>query len=198
MTTILGNIFISPMSSNIWWVAPSSPRVNPAWEAHTFTFLLEYAIDWRIWSYTRPVEKAAKVPVKGIFPPMVRPAAIPIILASAMPTWKKRVGFSSWNFSILSEPMRSAQSATTLGFLRPSSASPAPKPLRVSFLPVSVYFFIRYYFLTFLFLNLSLSSTKKRLNNIKGTLITLSSGHMIFLIKVSFTSNSPRYNSPRL
>ena len=32
------------------------------------------------------VEKLAKVPVKGIFPPIVIPAAIPIILASAIPT----------------------------------------------------------------------------------------------------------------
>ena len=32
------------------------------------------------------VEKLAKVPVKGILPPIVIPAAIPIILASAIPT----------------------------------------------------------------------------------------------------------------
>ena len=30
--------------------------------------------------------------VNGILPPMVNPAAIPIILASAIPTWKKRSG----------------------------------------------------------------------------------------------------------
>ena len=76
---------------------------------------------------------------------MVSPAAIPIILASAIPIWKKRVGFSSMNFSIFREPIKSAQRATTLGLVRPSSASPAPKPLRVSFFPVSVYFFILLY-----------------------------------------------------
>ena len=63
---------------------------------------------------------------------MVNPAAIPIIFASAIPTWKKRSGFSLINWSILSEPMRSAQSATTFGFVLPSSVSPAPKPERVS------------------------------------------------------------------
>ena len=39
-----------------------------------------------------PVEKLANVPVKGIFPPIVKPAAIPIMLASAIPIWKKRSG----------------------------------------------------------------------------------------------------------
>ena len=33
-----------------------------------------------------------KVPVKGILPPIVKPAAIPIIFASAIPIWKKRSG----------------------------------------------------------------------------------------------------------
>ena len=45
MTVIPGNIFIKPISSKIWCVAPSSPKVNPAWEAHILTFLSEYAID---------------------------------------------------------------------------------------------------------------------------------------------------------
>ncbi len=67
---------------------------------------------------------------------MVKPAAIPIILASAIPIWKKRSGAFSMNFSIFSEPIRSAQSATTFGFLSASSANPAPKPLLVSFFSV--------------------------------------------------------------
>ena len=41
MTVIPGSIFIRPISSRIWWVAPSSPRVMPAWEAHILTFLPE-------------------------------------------------------------------------------------------------------------------------------------------------------------
>ena len=32
------------------------------------------------------------VPVNGILPPIVKPAAIPIMLASAIPIWKKRSG----------------------------------------------------------------------------------------------------------
>jgi hypothetical protein len=35
-----------------------------------------------------PVEKLANVPVKGILPPIVNPAAIPIMFASAIPIWK--------------------------------------------------------------------------------------------------------------
>src|SRR5690606_28168040 len=102
----------------------------------------EYAMDCLIWSYTRPVEKLAKVPVNGILPPMVRPAARPIILASAMPTWKKRSGNSFRKSPILSEPIRSAQSPTTFGLARPASRSPTPKPERVSFFSVYVNFFI--------------------------------------------------------
>src|SRR5690606_11376107 len=80
--------------------------------------------------------------VNGILPPMVRPAARPIILASAMPTWKKRSGNSFRKSPILSEPIRSAQSPTTPGLARPASRSPAPKPERVSFFSVYVNFFI--------------------------------------------------------
>ncbi len=67
---------------------------------------------------------------------MVSPAAIPIILASAIPVWKNLSGAFSMNFSILRDPMRSAQSATTLGLVSASSAKPAPKPERVSFFSV--------------------------------------------------------------
>src|SRR5688572_21645996 len=73
---------------------------------------------------------------------MVSPAAMPIMLASAIPTWKKRSGCAFWNASIFSDPVRSAQSATTCGLDFPSSESPAPKPERVSFFSVYVYFFI--------------------------------------------------------
>ena len=67
---------------------------------------------------------------------MARPAAIPIILASAIPIWKKRLGFSSINFSILSEPIKSAHNATTFSLVLPNSANPAPKPDLVSFFSV--------------------------------------------------------------
>src|SRR5690606_6897868 len=99
------------------------------------------------WSYTLPVEKFAKVPVKGIFPPIVIPAAIPIIFASAIPIWKNRSGWFFLNSSILREPVKSAQRATTSLFFFPSSVSPSPKPERVSFWPESVYFFIWFFFI---------------------------------------------------
>jgi hypothetical protein len=41
---------------------------------------------------TRPVEKLAKVPVKGIFPAVARPAAIPTMLASGNTHLKKALG----------------------------------------------------------------------------------------------------------
>jgi hypothetical protein len=44
--------------------------------------------------HTLPVEKLAKVPVKGIFPPMVNPAAIPIMFASAIQFGKNVCVFS--------------------------------------------------------------------------------------------------------
>ena len=123
------------MSSSIWWVAPSSPNVIPAWEAHIFTFLFEYAIDCLIWSYTLPVEKFANVPVKGIFPPVASPAASPIIFASAIPVWKNLSGFSFANSFIFNEPVRSAHNATTFSLDLPSSVRPSPKPDLVSLFP---------------------------------------------------------------
>ena len=83
---------------------------------------------WRIWSYTRPVEKPAKVPVKGILPPMVIPVATPIMLASAMPTLKKRSGNASLKAFILSEPVKPAHSPRTLSFCCPASSNPAQIP----------------------------------------------------------------------
>jgi hypothetical protein len=69
-----GSIFIKPMSSRIWCVAPSSPNVNPACEAQIFYVLVrKLLIDE--FGHTLPVEKLAKVP-RGIFPPIVNPAAI--------------------------------------------------------------------------------------------------------------------------
>ena len=89
---------------------------------------------WRTWSYTLPVLKLAKVPVNGTLPPMVSPAATPIMFASATPHWMKRSGNSFSKASILSDPVRSAQRPTTSGLLRPSSSRPSPNPERVSFL----------------------------------------------------------------
>jgi hypothetical protein len=64
---------------------------------------------------------------------MVKPAAMPIILASAMPHWTKRSGQAFINGAILSEPARSAVKTTTLGLFLPTSKMPSPKPARVYF-----------------------------------------------------------------
>src|SRR5690606_8943160 len=68
------------------------------------------------------------------------PAARPIILASAMPTWKNRSGNSFLKSPIFMDPSRSAHKPTTLGFFLPASSRPAPKPERVSFFSVYVNF----------------------------------------------------------
>jgi hypothetical protein len=64
-------------------------KVNPAWEAQIFTFYQsKLLIDE--FGHTLPVE--ANVPVNGILPPIVNPAAIPIMFASAIPIWKNVLG----------------------------------------------------------------------------------------------------------
>ena len=45
-----------------------------------------------IWSHTRREAKHPKVCVNGIFPAALRPAAIPIMFASATPQSKARSG----------------------------------------------------------------------------------------------------------
>ena len=79
---------------------------------------------------------------------MVIPAAIPIIFASAIPTCVKRSGNSAMKASIFNEPTKSAHKATTFSFFLPASSKPAPKPERVSFFSVYVYFFTMSLFLT--------------------------------------------------
>ena len=71
---------------------------------------------WRIWSYTRPVLKFAKVVVKGIWPPMVNPAAMPIMFASAIPTSTNLSGKSLINGPSLNEPAKSA--VNTIAFAK--------------------------------------------------------------------------------
>ena len=80
--------------------------------------------------------------MKGIFPPIVNPAAIPIIFASATPTCINLLGFSSANSFIFKEPVKSAHNATTLLLFLPSSVRPSPKPDLVSLSPVLVKFSI--------------------------------------------------------
>ena len=64
---------------------------------------------------------------------MVKPAAIPIMFASAIPTSIKRSGISFINGPNLKEPAKSAVNTTTSLFSLAISKIPSPKPALVSF-----------------------------------------------------------------
>ena len=98
---------------------------------------LRHLLAKTIKSENSKVEKFAKVVVKGILPPMVNPAAMPIMLASAMPHWIKRSGKDFMKAFSFIEPAKSAVRATTFGLDLPNSNIPSPKPLLVSFCPVT-------------------------------------------------------------
>ena len=57
----------------------------PAWVAPIFTFRCGYPIELRTCSNARPAANIAKVLANGTMPVVERPAAIPIILHSAIP-----------------------------------------------------------------------------------------------------------------
>ncbi len=80
----------------------------------------------RSWSYPLSQRKTAKEEAKGTFPESARPPAMPTMLASAMPTVKKRSGNSLPKAALKVDLARSASSATMLGFERPSSARASP------------------------------------------------------------------------
>src|SRR6185503_15700224 len=89
-----------------------------------------YATDTRICS-KRPARKQAKLAAKGIFPASASPAATPTMFPSAMPSWKKRVGYLSANAFVLVELARSA-SSTTMRSSAPTRASARPNEARVA------------------------------------------------------------------
>ena len=72
-------------------------------------------MELRTCSQARPVANMAKEWMKGFFPQVARPAAMPVMLASAMPMLKNRSGQTSANFLLMVEPDRSASSTTTSG-----------------------------------------------------------------------------------
>src|SRR5207302_9473079 len=67
----------------------------------------------------------------GIFPARASPAAIPIILASAIPTLKKRSGYRSAKRLVFIETEVSAPSTTILGSLEPSSSRASERASRI-------------------------------------------------------------------
>ena len=72
-------------------------------------------MELRTCSQARPVANMAKLLAKGILPQVARPAAIPAMLASAIPMLKNRSGQTSANFLLMVEPDRSASSTTNSG-----------------------------------------------------------------------------------
>ena len=68
----------------------------------------------------------AKLDTKGTSPMVDRPAATPIMLASAMPQSKKRSGATFWNMAVQVETDRSASSTTSSGCSAANACRVAP------------------------------------------------------------------------
>ena len=68
----------------------------------------------------------AKELLKGFSPAAAMPAAIPVMLHSAMPQSKKRSGNFAAKLFVIVAPDRSASSTTSSGYCSPSAASASP------------------------------------------------------------------------
>ena len=79
-----------------------------------------------ICSNALPAANIAKEDANGILPVVERPAAMPIILASAMPQSKNLSGNAFLKTPVFVAPARSASRTTTLGLTLPSSARALP------------------------------------------------------------------------
>ena len=117
---------ISAMSSNVWWLAPSSPTVIPECVAQTLTLRLEAPIEFLITSKALPVANMANVLAQTIFPTAARPAAAPYMFCSAIPILKNLSGNSFANNKVFVEPERSASITTSLSLFFPISTSFLP------------------------------------------------------------------------
>ena len=80
-----------------------------------------------IWSYTRLVAKHEKVAQNGTLPSDARPAAMPIMFASATPTFRKFAGCRFDTVGLVPEALlKSASRHITFGFCSMSSLSVSP------------------------------------------------------------------------
>ena len=66
------------------------------------------------------------VDAKATFPEAARPAAMPIMFCSAMPTSTNLSGQTFWKSEVFVDPARSASRTTTSGFSSASSARALP------------------------------------------------------------------------
>ncbi len=80
----------------------------------------------------RPATKAPKLQQKGISPLNESPAAVPTMLDSAIPIWKKRLGNSFANKTLFVLTERSASSTTIFENSLPRSLIASPKESRVA------------------------------------------------------------------
>src|SRR5436190_9716289 len=80
----------------------------------------------------RPTRKHANEAAKGIFPVSARPAATPIMFASAIPTLKARSGYFFAKPAVIVDFERSASSVTMRSSLAPRSSRASPNAARVA------------------------------------------------------------------
>src|SRR5262245_51392199 len=78
----------------------------------------------------RPTRKHANEHANGTRPVRARPAAVPIIVDSAMPTLNARDGYALAKAAVIVDFERSASSVTMRGSLAPSSTSASPNAAR--------------------------------------------------------------------
>src|SRR5262249_16757948 len=97
-----------------------------------FTFALVYATDMRIAS-KRPTMKHANEQANGTRPVNASPAAMPTMLASAMPTLKARPGNFLAKPTVIVDFDRSASRVTMRSSFAPSSISASPNAARLAF-----------------------------------------------------------------
>ncbi len=126
ITTIPGIVRISARSSQHWCVAPSSPTEIPACVAPIFTLSFGYPTELRTCSNARPDANIANELTKGILPVVASPAAIPIMLHSAMPQSICLSGYSFLNTPVFVAAARSASSTTRFGYESASSFKALP------------------------------------------------------------------------
>ena len=123
---MFGSARMMAMSSRAWCDAPSSPTLIPQWVATTLTLSLGYATASLICSQHLPVANTPNVDAKATFPDAARPAAMPIMFCSAMPTSTNLSGQTFLKSDVLVDPARSASRTTTSSLSAARSASALP------------------------------------------------------------------------
>ena len=73
-----------------------------------------------------PVANTPNVDANATLPDAARPAAMPIMFCSAIPTSTNLSGQTFWKSEVLVDPARSASRTTTFGFSPASSARALP------------------------------------------------------------------------